>query len=136
MSGYQWSIWYIPENWKTFMRDYNMKHVPHLTIETNIPIKPTTIEAELCLKRVEFKSGLVKIPSQYNEDTSTAIGWFCETSDKWTRQHRPHITWKYDYDIDPPTEKPATIHNLFLAIADTRSSDPTEWKFFRVPCNI
>ena len=68
MNGYEWSIWYVPKDWKKFMNEYGMKHVPHMTIETNLLIKPTTIKTQIMIDKITFKSGLVKFPSQYDNN--------------------------------------------------------------------
>ena len=132
MQGYQWSIWYVSENWKSFMRDYDMIHVPHMTIQTNIPDKPTSFEDIIKLDKITFKSDLVKFKSQYSNDPLLAIGWYCETPEGWNYSHTPHVTWKYNYDLNPNISNPTEMNRLFLAVADTRSGDPSKWTFEKI----
>ena len=132
MQGYQWSIWYVPENWKSFMREHDMVHVPHLTIETNIPVQPTSFKNIIKLDKITFKSGIVKFKSQYRNDPLVANGWYCETPENWEYKHKPHVTWKYKCDVDHTVTNPTGMNKLFLAVADTRSGNPSKWTFNKI----
>ena len=128
MQGYHWSIWYVPENWKSFGWD----HVPHMTIETNIPVKPTTFEHVVKIDKVTFKPDIVKFKSSYKNNPLEGVGWYCEIPEGWKYTHKPHVTWKYECDVDPTVTNPKEMNNLFLAVADTRSGDPTKWTFEKI----
>ena len=129
MTGYNWSIWYVPNKWKAFMEKYNMVHVPHMTYATNLTERPTDVDAPLKLNEVTFNSVLQKFKSQYTPNPLAAVGWYCNVPKGWTRTHIPHVTWKYSTDVDSTVETPDKLTELFLAIADTRSDDPSRWTF-------
>ena len=129
MTGYNWSIWYVPNNWKEFMKKYDMVHVPHMTYATNLLERPTDVDAPLKIHKIMFNSNMKRFKSQYENDPLKAVGWTCIVPKPWTPSHVPHVTWKYSCDVDDMVETPDSWTDLFLAIADTRSDVPSLWTF-------
>jgi hypothetical protein len=132
--SYQFSIWYVPANYQEFIKEYNLKHIPHVTYKTNIE---TLEECKQLIKElpleifIEFKN-VIKFPQMYETDNLFSYGWL-NTVDGIQLEHEPHTTIEYfdEYKklhnhkiqeiINPPKTK------CFLSISDTRSMDPSKW---------
>ena len=101
-----------------------MKHIPHITIKTNLVCPEQIIKDKSC--QIQFKGPISKFPSMYENDPLAACGFYCNID--IPTEHEPHMTLWYNYEenlevIDTPDP---THGQLFLA--DTRSLDPSEWR--------
>ena len=130
LQGYGFSLWAVPPNHRDVKSTYNMKHMPHVTIETNMEFPWSVYAYQKC--RVEFyKSHCARLPQMYKQDPlKNCIGFFCEVKDiKPVNVRYPHMTLFYEYDgestltsIPRPDDFEGTLY-----IADTRSLDPSDW---------
>jgi len=132
--SYKHSIWYVPYNYKQLKNEFNMTHIPHITLKT-------MMERDECfdlfdkLVKKEFyftlQNDLVLFPSMYEQDPMQAIGWWVENSPKY------HLSLRYFglenpkkikfTQISPPNES----LQCFLAIADTSDCNPEKWKLLK-----
>jgi hypothetical protein len=137
-SGYGYSVWYVPTNYKELQTTYGITHVPHVTLETNLLLKDAfhihkhaikNIVIEYCPKYVEF-------PQCYEHDPLIAFGWYVNVLElKGRKEHwKPHMSIQYfqrkdkniikkTIDALPPQGK----FECFCVLADTRSINPFEW---------
>lgn len=133
-SGYLYSIWCIPDNWKDIKERYGMCHIPHVTIETLLS------ETE-CMSRIHdynkeymirFEDNIYDlndITYKGGDNDLSAYGFYCEL-DSLCVSHRPHMTLLYsNLGSDMKIEK-APIHKIQgkVYMVNTVSSDPSKWK--------
>ena len=124
MQGYGFSVWAVPYNSDIIKAKYSMKHIPHITLKTNMIIPENRFIETSC--EIVFKNPVCKFPSMYENDPLTASGFYCDIN--IPTEHDPHMTLWYNFDgplrvinIPEPTRG-----EIFLA--DTRSMDPSEWR--------
>jgi hypothetical protein len=130
IKGYGWSVWYVPNDFRQFARDYKFKHIPHVTLQSNL----TKEEAEALFEKsaktatIQLDADVSIFPTMYAHDPLKAVGWYATGIDT---PHRPHMSVSYYDELpkwvgieggDPPFEM-----NCFLAVADTQPSNPSEW---------
>lgn len=129
MQGYGFSTWIVPDNWKSIQVRYSMKHIPHITVRTNLT-EPSTDNVGKRL-HIKFVKGCFTFPKQYEVDPLDAYGFYC-TVKHIEIDHIPHMSLFYNEPLrvyEPPMETlQGTIH-----IADTRSLDPSKWKLITHP---
>jgi hypothetical protein len=119
-----------------------MSHIPHVTVETNLAMLEDAYRVynkylgTHPIVKIKFVNEVVKFPSFYAHDPLQAYGWYVnvkdfEIMDTW----KPHMSLKYQShtescDINVHTLEETCIEDLtcFLAIADTRSSNPSHWR--------
>ena len=133
-SGYLYSIWCIPDNWKDIKERYGMCHIPHVTIETLLS------ETE-CMSRIHdynkeymirFEDNIYDlndITYKGGDNDLSAYGFYCEL-DSLSVSHRPHMTLLYsNLGTDMKTEK-APIHKIQgkVYMVNTVSGDPSKWR--------
>ena len=125
MKGYGFSIWVVPHNHQVIRNQYKMKHIPHITVKTNMIIPEKIFGKKFC--KINFKNSFCcEFPSMYQNDPLTACGFYCDIN--IPTDHDPHITLWYNHSgpldsLSPPQD---THGQVFLA--DTRSINPSEWK--------
>lgn len=129
MEGYGFSTWIVPDTWNSIKSKYKMKHIPHITVRTNLE-KP-------CAKgvgekvRIKFISGCFIFPKQYKVDPLDAYGFYCLVKNV-DFEHIPHMSLFYNEPFavyDPPSEElEGTIY-----MSDTRSMDPSKWTLIDHP---
>lgn len=141
MGGYSHSVWYVPYDYKEIQSKYHITHIPHVTIETNLVTLENAYDVydkhvkTYPVVKISFLNELVKFPSFYVHDPLQAYGWYVEkinpslNIDDW----RPHMSLKYQSHKDASpnlfNDVPApTDLTCFLAIADTFSDNPCEWR--------
>ena len=124
MNGYGYSLWLVPYNCNEIMRNYNMKHIPHVTICTNLEYIDSTILTHKTFVVNKF-SNLEKFPKMYKNDPLNASGFYCEINGIQTF-HTPHMSVTYSHesldDLIPPQ---SLVCQLFFV--DTRSLNFEEW---------
>ena len=121
-SGYLYSIWCIPDNWKEIKERYGMCHIPHVTIETLLSEiecrsrihhydKKYVIRFEdniYDFKDITYKEGGGETnwgETNGCDDELPAYGFYCEL-DSLSVSHRPHMTLLYsNLGTDMKTEK-------------------------------
>ena len=128
-SGYEYSLWLVPINYKTIQKTFKMKHIPHITVETNLKtIENCNTNKIYIVKNFTWYG---KIESQYTNDPLCSWGWLCDSIDIVIK-HQAHMSMVYNKhnekitNIVPPDETPVLLEcNLYYA--DTRSDDPSKW---------
>lgn len=137
-NGYGYSVWFVPNNYKDIQEHYNITHIPHITLETNLSLKDAFhIYHNNTNKKilVKFKENFVKFPSFYPHDPLMYFGWYVEVLRMSGRKLNwsPHMSVRYlprtntsqsVGSFQPPPMGPV---ECFMTIADTRSGVPTEW---------
>ncbi len=144
-SGYGYSVWYVPRNFKELQEKYNISHIPHITLETNLSLRDAYHVYHNANKsiRVKFQDKYVKFPSFYENDPLMSYGWYVDIIGMTRRKLNwtPHMTLRYVSRKNNNTYKDKVIlsENLKLSteidndfecdimIADTRSGVPQEW---------
>lgn len=138
--GYSWSLWLVPFQYKKLQKEYEIAHIPHITLHTRQTL-------EQCLDlfmsdgdyppiTVSFENPVYIFPTMYGEDdeeSMKALGWYTVPSVLDHLEHAPHMTLRYFkgspdpkyYEASPPPALPC-----FLTIADTTRSNPSEWKLY------
>lgn len=125
MSAYGFSLWLVPKNYSKLQKMYNISHIPHITICTNLTEKIDTI----CLSKETFIvnkfSSLLKFPKFYKTDWYNSSGFYCDV-EKIKTEHQPHLTLQYSHknieNYKPPDSLECQLH-----MADTRSFDCNDW---------
>lgn len=152
--GYGYSVWYVPQNYKKLQEIYNISHIPHITLETNLSLRDAYHIYHNASKsiKVKFQDKYIKFPAFYDNDPLVSYGWYVDIIEmtrrklKWT----PHMTLRYisrknyhsykdkvvlSEELMPATE-PGDSIECDIVIADTRSGCPKEWhtryKYFNV----
>ena len=126
MKGYGFSIWLVPTNLKYLQKTYNMKHIPHVTVETNLIELPDYSFDDTQYNLINFRS-FAKFEKQYTHDPLEAWGWICDVPDI-SISHIPHMSLIYTKEftfnttIYPPDD---TLGQLYYA--DTTSECPANW---------
>lgn len=146
-SGYGYSVWFVPNNYKEIQDKYKISHIPHITLETNLSLKDAYhIYHNACQTiSVKVKPEFVKFPSFYHHDPMISYGWYVDIQHMTKRKLNwtPHMTATYvprtsktnDANIitcQPPTEP----LECFATIADTRSGLPEEWSIDNTYFNL
>ena len=124
------SLWAVPRNYKEIISKYNMKHIPHITIETNLknPSYSTDIGN---IVNVEYNKGLIKMKNVYNvPDILEISGYTCRLYGlNNTPKHHLHMSIFYDWDGDNygiwPDPPDSSICDIVRA--DTTSMNPEDW---------
>lgn len=152
-SGYLYSIWCIPDNWKEIKERYGMCHIPHVTIETLLSelecrSRIHNYDKEYMIRfedniydfnDITYKEGGGETSgggsetsgggSETSGDELPAYGFYCEL-DSLSVSHRPHMTLLYsNLGSDMKTEK-APIHKIQgkVYMVNTVSGDPSKWR--------
>lgn len=146
--GYGYSVWYVPTNYKELQTKYDIIHIPHVTLETNLLLRDAYhIFHNACKKiKISFNSNFVTFPSMYKHDPMISKGWYVNVNDiskrklNWTPHMSLEYTPRYHDTLKPMAYSPKipiTAHYVppqglfecFLVIADTRSGVPKDWNF-------
>lgn len=151
-SGYEYSVWFVPNNYKEIQEQYGIAHIPHITLETNLSLKDAFhIYHNACNKIViKFKDNFVKFPSFYHHDPLVYYGWYVDVLQMTGRKLNwsPHMTVQYlprTTSLHSSNEQqvcrrmispPLGPIECFTVIADTRSGVPTDWHFDYMYFNI
>lgn len=149
--GYNYSVWYVPENYKELQNNYQISHIPHITLETNLCLRDAYhIYHNACPDIIiKFQEKYVKFPSFYENDPMISFGWYVDIVKMTKRKLKwiPHMTLRYlqRYSNNTYKDKTILLENLCppsneikckAVIADTRSNLPVEWhtkyKYFNV----
>lgn len=124
MQGYGFSVWVVPHNHGFLAHRYNMKHIPHVTLETNLVTPKNKFDKNFC--KIYFKNFCSQFPSMYETDPMTACGFYCDID--IPIDFDPHMTLWYNHpNPSPIMDIPEPTHGQVF-MADTRSMDPSEWK--------
>ena len=128
MEGYGYSLWLVPVNWKEIKETYNMLHIPHITICTNMEKIDCNVLSRN-LFRVHSFSNMTQFPKMYANDPLDGVGFYCAI-DNIATNHKPHMTLRYNEQIHtiyiPPEFLTCSVH-----IADTRSLNCEEWTLIK-----
>ena len=136
--SYGFSIWAVPKNHEQIRSKYNMKHIPHVTLKTNLEKEDRTHNFSTC--HIKFKKNFVWFPKMYSKDEKIkrASGYYCDVEGlPFEVRHMLHMSVWYDYSgpwsgenipEEPPDNTMATIYSV-----DTRSPDPSEWQIINRP---
>jgi hypothetical protein len=131
MSGYGYSVWLVPNNWKYIQREFSIDFIPHITIATNLKFMSPRILTNKIFKVYNFSKGTV-FPRLYNKDPLHAFGYNCVIEDLFTT-HKPHMSLFYSpneityIDTFSKLKQPPTTLDCKLYFADTNSLNPCEW---------
>ena len=143
--GYGYSVWYVPENYIELQDIYNIPHIPHVTLETNLCLRDAYHIYHNASKDIiiRLQDKYVKFPSFYEHDPMVSYGWFIDVVRMTRRKLNwvPHMTLRYiprtsKSNKNNYQDKPILSENLSppsneikckLFIADTRSYMPIEW---------
>lgn len=128
-AGYGYSVWAVPHNHEEIRSTYRMKHIPHVTLKTNLEKEERIYTNSTC--RIKFYKQFVWFPpTMYKNNPLKGSGFYCDVYGvPFKMNHAPHMTVWYDYDgpwdiFDTcPIETLATIYSV-----DTRSPKPEDWK--------
>lgn len=138
-SGYGYSVWFVPNCYKEIQEHYNITHIPHITLETNLSIKDAFhIYHNHASKKIimKFKEDFVKFPSFYQHDPMMYYGWYVDILQMTGRKVNwsPHMTVCYiprnrtnNVIVAPHQPPPMGPIECFMTIADTRSGVPSDW---------
>ena len=139
-SGYGYSVWYVPNDYLSIMDEYDIQHIPHVTIATNLASITQAEHVYLSLPTIAniiiTSTSPELFPSMYANDPLKALGWFVEfdpQSNVPSIRHTPHISTLYFTSVQPPyppLRQCAPIQGYMRCnkfIADTRSGDPSQW---------
>ena len=126
--GYGLSVWVVPKLYEEIQEEYNMVHIPHVTLQTNLQTHSNSADIGR-LVNISFIKGFVKFPSMYDHDPMSGSGFYCSVADLYNiPAFDQHMTVWYNYDGDhmgfdePPCDQLGRVMR-----ADTRSDDPSEW---------
>lgn len=140
MGGYSHSVWYVPYDYKEIQSKYHMTHIPHVTIETNLVTLENAYDVydkhvkTYPVVKISFMNELVKFPSFYQHDPLQAYGWYVRVvrPTLFIKNWNPHMSLRYQTREKESNhiENALTPTDLtcFLAIADTFSDNPCEWR--------
>jgi hypothetical protein len=127
--AYGYSIWYVPirrlDNWR-------FSHIPHVTIANGYSSIKEAQRMSRCLpQRVRITP--LRHLQYFGSPKDPLPGWGLEVHlpYKIQTEYKPHLT--VAYTKKPPETTPC--FSSFLAkvvIADTRSSQPSEWKILNL----
>jgi hypothetical protein len=115
--SYGYSIWYVPYNYIDLKNKYDMKHIPHITIKTNL-MKQEAIDffQEQIFSDEAYiyvHDPLVIFPDIYDTNPLKAIGWWCSICSK----------------ASSTTSTSTTIDSYASSISSLTESDiDNEWK--------
>lgn len=151
-AGYGYSIWYVPYDYKHIQDKYNMKHIPHITLEANLSLRDAfhiyhhqnSVAGQITVKFDDPK--FITFPSYYENDPLLYCGWRVHVIEMKHRKPKwcPHMSVIYKkrtdtmikdcshMDVDPPQGN----YSCFLAIADTRNANPANWHIRNMYFNI
>lgn len=141
--GYGYSVWYVPQNYKSIQNTYNTPHIPHVTLETNLSLRDAYHIFHNASKtiKIRFQNKYIKFPSFYDSDPLMSYGWNVDVVTMARRKLNwtPHMTLRYT----PRTNKHNTYQDkvilaenylppegqteCYIVIADTRNGNPQNW---------
>ena len=134
MEGYGYSLWLVPLNYARIKETYNIIHIPHVTMFTNL--KNTEMSRMITNDKFVLKnfSKVASFPSMYSHEPLSGNGFYCDVYDKHNKlvelDHKSHMTLFYNAKLNtkqwcfiPPSEDV----ECRLYMADTRSINPAEW---------
>jgi hypothetical protein len=134
--SYGFSIWYVPYNYTQLKQRYSIKHIPHITIKTNLIREDATHFYTNTLfpyeTHIYVTDPIVIFPSIHKQDPLKAIGWWCNTLPKnQDIEWKPHLSIEYFIELpsrlpiyDKAPQEPLLCYKI---IADTTSANPEEW---------
>lgn len=125
LKGYGYSLWLVPLNWKNVAESYNMKHIPHITVQTNMNYIDPIVLSNDTFTACDF-SNLKTFPKMYGNDPLNGSGFYCKVKDLEIN-HQPHMTVMYSHNIVHDYVPPANLE-CKLYIADTQTLDASQWK--------
>lgn len=130
---YGFSLWIVPDNWKYIKRVYNMTHMPHITVKTNITEVPNV--GHHTRYYIKFKRPHYKIDNCYEHVPLPTYGFYCSVT-KLKLQHYAHLSTHYsDGHVPLPSTHPPDGWGT-LIVADTCDTDPSKWKLLNVTRGI
>jgi hypothetical protein len=151
--GYGYSLWYVPNNYKELQVLYNMLHIPHVAVETNLQLKDAYQMYNYVSSTVKIKihNMMTQVPSPYTKEQCDSFGWNVDIVDavdaidainavRDTTIDKHHIVVCFHdrnkrieaMDIDPPNSE----LNCKLYIVDTQSNTPSDWTIHKKYLNI
>lgn len=136
-SGYGYSVWYVPENYKELQERYGIQHIPHITLETNLILRDAFHIYRNAAINVEitYMPQMIKFAQCYEHDPLQGFGWnvYVPVMKNRKPNWKPHMSVKYfkrgeNYSrVDWECKAPLDKVKCFIVIADTRSIEPSEW---------
>ena len=129
--GFGFSIWFVPYNYVEFQKTYSIRHIPHVTVKTNMTKEECKTfyiaKMKSACRTFEFDADLRVIPNMWNGPLQ-AVGWFVHDNDVL------HMTMRYfrgvpRYFVDETA--PTGEISFFSAMADTTSEDSTNWSLMK-----
>lgn len=153
LQGYGYSVWYVPTKplqLTHIKQRYQLQHIPHVTVATNMNFSEAAMMMQRMPQRVMFQANdpLTYFPSLYGTNTLHGFGFYGSLWDisddtfatvelKW----QPRIALQYFNDPHHHGDKHMCSDVLPVlqfalrypvecekCIANTLSFDPTEWK--------
>lgn len=125
MQGYGYSLWLVPILSKQIQHMYSMKHIPHITVCTNLQYIDSSILSQETFI-VDSFSQMCNFPKMYNQDPLNACGFYCNIENIKTN-HKPHMTVMYMHTMNIQYTPPEKL-DCRLYFADTRSLNCSDWK--------
>ena len=132
MTGYGYSIWLVPLQWRQIKREYNLDFIPHITLLTNINFVSSKILSKEIFTARNFQKGEV-FSKVYDYDPMYSFGYSCDIEPFFTF-HRPHMSIFYSsnkiayLDTIMSMKMPPQDMQCKLYLADTRSLNPCQWR--------
>jgi hypothetical protein len=139
--GYQFSVWYIPINYTEIQKLYNISHIPHITLDTNLTFD-NAVSVFLDSRYEQHKtfivtSDLVMFPSLYEHNPLSAYGVWMRESDgciSTKKPHwKPHMSFKYfNCNTKESTDNLESISigkniKCYKTLVNTVSNIPDDW---------
>jgi hypothetical protein len=127
--AYGYSIWYVPirrlDNWR-------FSHIPHVTIANGYSSIKEAQRMSRCLPQTLRITPLRHL-QYFGSPKDPLPGWGLEVHIPYNLQleYNPHLTVAYTKNI-PETTPFLPSFLAKVVIADTRSSQPSEWKILNL----
>lgn len=133
MQGYGYSVWAVPNNYKTLQKNYNLTHIPHVTISTNHMDPPCITNYKERCKIVFPTKNLYRLTAYtYETDpiNTECAGFLCKVPGI-NESSTAHMTISYDFDGDfSVIHAPKGDLDAMVWRADTRSENPSDWRIY------
>jgi len=138
MVGYGYSAWLVPDERTLLQRRYGMRHVPHVTVRTNMASRRDADDLPLGGRYAvgQWSDFAPVFPRMYQEGKPLrGCGFYCAVSPDVRMDHRPHLTVAYGMPFEGVLSRrsPETFMRCTLMLADTRAADPAQWYVLALP---
>jgi hypothetical protein len=131
--GYEYCLWLVPFAYHRMIREYGMKHIPHVTIKANLSFDEALYRFWIADYKyptpfIRCKPGGCVFPPMYSADEAIAYGFYATAS--IPIQHPPHLTMAYNELCGKNVQMPPGTIHCFVAVADCRDDDPSKWTLY------